>query len=62
MKLMEVLTALLKRNERPPIPDGALPAMRKLIRCCWKLVPEKRPSFDRVLHIFASHRTAFPGK
>jgi serine/threonine protein kinase len=61
MKLMEGLTALLKRNERPPIPDGAPPALRKLIRCCSELVPEKRPSFDRVFHIFASHRAAFPG-
>jgi serine/threonine protein kinase len=60
MKLIEVLTALLNRNERLPIPDGAPPALRKPIRCCWELVPEKRPSFDRVFT--SSHHIAQPSR
>jgi serine/threonine protein kinase len=61
MKMGDVLTALVKRDERPPIPASGPPHLRKLIRYCWETVPERRPSFARIFHLFANHNAAFAG-
>jgi serine/threonine protein kinase len=43
----------LVTGEMPPIPDVCGPVMQDLIRRCWSMKPEFRPSFDSILAEFA---------
>ena len=72
---MEILTALMIRGERLPMPgpppassplskDKAYAAtqrgLSKLVGECWELKPAKRPSFLRVLHALEALQRAHP--
>jgi len=41
--------AVCYENERPEIPDGCLPSLKKLVQKCWVGPPEDRPSFKTII-------------
>eukprot|EP01116_Phalansterium_solitarium_P021849 TRINITY_DN697_c0_g2_i2.p1 TRINITY_DN697_c0_g2~~TRINITY_DN697_c0_g2_i2.p1 ORF type:complete len:514 (-),score=132.79 TRINITY_DN697_c0_g2_i2:155-1696(-) len=46
----EFRRAVCRDNERPPIPDGTLPGLDRLIRRCWDAEPKVRPSFKEIIY------------
>jgi serine/threonine protein kinase len=61
LKTNEIVTAIVRRRERPPLPVRIGEELRNLVEVCWTTVPEKRISFDRIYELFATHKVAFQG-
>jgi aurora kinase len=41
-----------RKNDLPEIRSGVIPSMKDLVRACWDLNPDRRPSFDQMLNMF----------
>ena len=48
--LEEFIEAIVGDGERPPIPDSCPPSMRELLLALYDADPEKRPTFNEMLH------------
>jgi serine/threonine protein kinase len=46
----------LRSGDLPEVPSECGEIMQKLIRQCWETNPANRPSFDKILGLFRSHR------
>ena len=60
MKGIEILKAVVERQERPRMPIRAPHQLKKLMQICWNANPSKRPSFETIYELFASEKAQFP--
>ena len=51
---VQVIYAIAVRHERLPIPEHCPPLLAELMRSCWALDPDERPSFTTVLDVVRS--------
>ncbi|EAX92134.1 TKL family protein kinase [Trichomonas vaginalis G3] len=56
---IQVATAVVTKNERPPIPSSCPGTLRKLIQLCWDRDPEKRPSFKQIYNTFCDRKVMY---
>jgi hypothetical protein len=56
-----VISQVLRRDNRPPIPDNVSPTLRNLIQQCWDRNPDNRPSFSEVCEQFRNENVFLPG-
>ena len=49
MQPIQIVSAVVTENQRPPIPSSMPHDQASLIRSCWDLNPRIRPSFDDIL-------------
>ena len=57
---VEIMKAVVERQERPPMPIHAPYQLKQLIQICWNSNPAKRPSFETIYEMFASEKVQFP--
>lgn len=55
LKLRELRKIVVEDNSRPKIPELMPFYIANLIRCCWQLEPEKRPTFIEICECLESH-------
>jgi hypothetical protein len=61
MHTLKIMNQVLK-GDMPPVPDKCGAFMQSLIRRCWSMTPQCRPSFDDIFHELQSNGFAiFPG-
>ena len=62
LKEREIKTAIVHQGLRPTIPASADPDVAALIKACWQVVPENRPSFSQIRSSLEALHVTAPSK
>lgn len=58
---MQIMTAVVQKAERPPMPKNVPYALEQLIKLCWATDPTERPTFDDIFTLFKEKKVSFEG-